>query len=85
MKYEGKIYGKVNGKLIELDFPKDLLEFKDQLLSKLENLRDAAKSQSEDFESRSMTTSYFASSAMETAYQVVIGYVNDTIPKGNRQ
>lgn len=81
MNYEGKIYGKVNGKLIELDFPKDLLEFKDQLLSKLESLRDAAKSQSEDFESRLMTTSYFASSAMETAYQVVIEYVNDTIPK----
>jgi len=85
MKYEGKIYGKVGGKLIELNFPKDLIEFKQQLLSKLESLRDASNIQSKQFNAQSMTTSFFASSAMENAYQVVIDYVNEAIPQRKSQ
>ncbi len=40
MKYEGKIYGKVGGKYIELDYPQDLKEFVKRLNEELDYRQD---------------------------------------------
>ena len=71
MKYEGKLYGKVAGKYIEV---KDHVS-NEKLNEMLEGLVTKCRASSNEFLAVGMETSAATSSAMAHAYQVVINII----------
>lgn len=83
MKYEGKIYGKVAGKFIEVDFPKDLLEFKNMLLDDLKEKEANALEKVKMFEELGMNSAAACSGSMAAAYKVVLDFINNKFQEIN--
>lgn len=80
MKYEGKIYGKIGGKYIQLDYPQDLMDFVKKLNKELdENIANAIFAAG-DFQVRQMDASYMTSMAMANAYRNVKSIIKEMHP-----
>lgn len=71
MTYEGKIYGKINGKYIELSFPQTLIEHEKRLVQKLDELADESDGTAKHFNNCKMPISARTSEAMAIAYRNV--------------
>ena len=68
MKYEGKLYGKIAGKYIEVT---DHVS-NDDLIERLETLIESCVAQADSFHERKMEGSEIGSLAMASAYRNVI-------------
>jgi len=71
MTYEGKIYEKINGKYIELNFPQNLIEHEKRLVQKLDELATESEATAKHFNDNQMTISARTSEAMAIAYRNV--------------
>lgn len=73
MKYEGKLYGKVAGKYIEVNNHIS----NDELLSNLNELIISCKERADLFSETGLETARIASEAMAVAYQTIVDMINN--------
>lgn len=73
MKYEGKLYGKIAGKYIEVT---DHVS-NDDLIEQLESLIESCNEQAEVFRQNDMKKSEISSLSMATAYRNVISILTE--------
>lgn len=68
MQYEGKIYGRVGGKLVELHFPQNLIDFEKRLIQKIDALIETEKANAESFKDEKNNVSAIQCLSMVEGY-----------------
>ncbi len=81
MQYEGKIYGKIAGKYIRVDFPQDLISFRDELLKELRQRAKQCLDMQDSHFRRESHVFAFGVGSKAIAYQQVIAYIESRFPK----